>query len=53
MSYFIAPDTGNRYDIFGQGGGERLAGMYQVPFLGAIPLGISVRKGGATPVDRW
>src|SRR5438128_12103964 len=25
MSYFIAPDTGNRYDIFGQGGGERLA----------------------------
>ena len=52
MSYFIAPDTGNRYDIFGQGGGERLAGMYQVPFLGAIPLGISVRE-GATPVDRW
>ena len=46
MSYFIAPDTGNRYDIFGQGGGERLAGMYQVPFLGAIPLGISVREAG-------
>jgi ATP-binding protein involved in chromosome partitioning len=46
MSYFIAPDTGNRYDIFGQGGGERLAEMYHVPFLGAIPLGIGVREGG-------
>jgi ATP-binding protein involved in chromosome partitioning len=46
MSYFIAPDTGNRYDIFGQGGGERLANMYGVPFLGSIPLGISVREGG-------
>jgi ATP-binding protein involved in chromosome partitioning len=46
MSYFIAPDTGNRYDIFGQGGGERLATMYGVPFLGSIPLGISVREGG-------
>lgn len=21
MSYFIAPDTGNRYNIFGEGGG--------------------------------
>jgi ATP-binding protein involved in chromosome partitioning len=46
MSYFIAPDTGNRYDIFGAGGGERLAEMYHVPFLGAIPLGISVREAG-------
>jgi len=46
MSYFIAPDTGNRYDIFGQGGGEKLAAMYGVPFLGSIPLGIGVREGG-------
>ena len=46
MSYFIAPDTGTRYNIFGEGGGERLANMYQVPFLGAIPLGIGVREGG-------
>src|SRR2546425_2700833 len=46
MSYFIAPDTGNRYDIFGQGGGQKLAEMYGVPFLGAIPLGIEVREGG-------
>ncbi len=46
MSYFIAPDTGNRYNIFGQGGGEKLATTYSVPFLGSIPLGISVREGG-------
>ena len=46
MSYFIAPDTGNRYNIFGEGGGERLANAYNVPFLGAIPLGIEVREGG-------
>ncbi len=46
MSYFIAPDTGTRYNIFGEGGGQRLSHMYHVPFLGAIPLGIEVREGG-------
>ena len=46
MSYFIAPDTGTRYNIFGEGGGEKLANMYHVPFLGAVPLGIEVREGG-------
>ena len=46
MSYFIAPDTGNRYHIFGEGGGEKLAEQYHVPFLGSIPLGMEVREGG-------
>jgi len=46
MSYFIAPDTGNRYNIFGEGGGQTLAAHYSVPFLGAVPLGIEVREGG-------
>src|SRR2546421_1214111 len=46
MSYFIAPDTGNRYDIFGEGGGQKLAETYHVPFLGTVPLGIEVREGG-------
>lgn len=46
MSYFIAPDTGNRYNIFGEGGGEKLAEQYGVPFLGAIPMGMEVREGG-------
>ena len=46
MSYFIAPDTGTRYNIFGEGGGERLANDYGVPFLGSVPMGIEVREGG-------
>ena len=50
MSYFIAPDTGNRYDIFGAGGGQKLASAYGIPFLGAVPLGIEVREGGDSGV---
>jgi ATP-binding protein involved in chromosome partitioning len=46
MSYFVAPDTGARYNIFGEGGGQRLSAEYGVPFLGAIPLGMEVREGG-------
>ena len=46
MSYFIAPDTGARYNIFGEGGGRKLAETYGVPFLGAVPLGLEVREGG-------
>jgi len=46
MSYFIAPDTGNRYDIFGKGGGERLALEYNLNFLGQVPIGMEVREGG-------
>ena len=50
MSYFVAPDTGARYNIFGEGGGQRLADEYGVPFLGAIPLGMKVREGGDSGV---
>jgi ATP-binding protein involved in chromosome partitioning len=46
MSYFVAPDTGTRYNIFGEGGGKKLAETYGVPFLGAVPLGMEVREGG-------
>jgi ATP-binding protein involved in chromosome partitioning len=46
MSYFVAPDTGVHYNIFGKGGGQALAERYHVPFLGAVPLGIDVREGG-------
>jgi ATP-binding protein involved in chromosome partitioning len=46
MSYFIAPDTGNRYDIFGSGGGSRFADTYGIPFLGEVPLGMEVRESG-------
>jgi ATP-binding protein involved in chromosome partitioning len=46
MSYFVAPETGVRYNIFGEGGGQKLADQYGVPFLGAVPLGLDVREGG-------
>ncbi len=46
MSYFIAPDTGNRYDIFGTGGGQKLADEYGLNFLGQVPLGMEVRESG-------
>ncbi|PDW01691.1 Mrp/NBP35 family ATP-binding protein [Candidatus Viridilinea mediisalina] len=46
MAYFVAPDTGTRYDIFGSGGAERLSTQLGVPLLGQIPLGMAVRAGG-------
>lgn len=46
MSYFIAPDTQKRYDIFGSGGGEKLAEELSVPFLGGIPIDSRIREGG-------
>ena len=44
MSYFIAPDTKARYDIFGRGGGEYLSKKYNIPFLGKIPLSMQIRE---------
>jgi ATP-binding protein involved in chromosome partitioning len=46
MSYFIAPDTGNKYEIFGRGGGQKLCDEYGLNFLGEVPLGMEVREGG-------
>ena len=45
MSYLELPD-GSRMDIFGSGGGERLARQAEVPFIGCIPIDPAVREGG-------
>lgn len=45
MSYFVAPDTGARYDIFGSGGAERAAEELGIDFLGAIPIEPAIREG--------
>ena len=45
MSYLELPD-GTRMDIFGTGGGEKLAKQTGVPFIGAIPMDPAVREGG-------
>jgi ATP-binding protein involved in chromosome partitioning len=46
MSYFVAPDTGTRYHIFGEGGGKRVAAEYGMPLLVQLPLDPETRKGG-------
>ena len=46
MSYFVCPNDGNRYNIFGAGGGEREAARLQVPLLAQIPLEIALRESG-------
>ncbi len=46
MSWFIAPDTGTRYDVFSGGGGAALAAELSVPLLGQIPLESSVARAG-------
>ncbi len=52
MSYFVAPDTGKRYDIFGHGGARREAERLGVPFLGEVPLVMDIRESsdGGRPV---
>ncbi len=45
MSYLELSD-GTRLDIFGSGGGRRLAEEAGVPFIGAIPIDPAVRSGG-------
>ncbi len=46
MSYFECPNDGNKFFIFGNGGGEALAERYDVPLLGAVPIAINIREGG-------
>jgi ATP-binding protein involved in chromosome partitioning len=57
MSYLPMPD-GSTMDVFGSGGGERVATTlsqrfgYVVPLLGQIPLDVALREGGdsGTPI---
>ena len=46
MSYFLSPGDGQRYDIFGSGGGEREARRLRVPLLAQIPIDIATRESG-------
>lgn len=38
MSYFVAPDTGTRYDIFGPSYADKVAELAQAPVLARIPI---------------
>src|SRR5207237_1812767 len=43
MSYFVCPSCSHEADIFGHGGGERLAADLSVPFLGRVPIDQPIR----------
>ncbi len=46
MSYFVCPHCDERTEIFGNGGGQRMAEDLKIPFLGAVPIDTRVRSGG-------
>src|SRR4051812_44650019 len=50
MSYFVGPNCTHEADIFGHGGGERMAAELGVPFVGRIPIYQPIREGGDSGV---
>ena len=44
MSEFICPKCGQISNIFGSGGGERLAKKMNIPFLGKLPIDLSTNS---------
>ncbi len=44
MSYFLCPHCGGRSDIFGYGGAHKEAERLGVPFLGEVPLHMTIRE---------
>lgn len=44
MSYFVPPESEQKYFIFGEGGGAQMAAELEIPFLGQIPLEIALRE---------
>ena len=44
MSYFLCPQCGTRSDIFGHGGARHEAERLGVPFLGEVPLHMTIRE---------
>jgi ATP-binding protein involved in chromosome partitioning len=46
MSYFVCGHCQERTEIFGSGGGRKMAEELQIPFLGEVPIDTRVREGG-------
>src|SRR5690348_6162464 len=44
MSYFVCPQCGTRSDIFSHGGARHEAERLGVPFLGEVPLHMTIRE---------
>jgi ATP-binding protein involved in chromosome partitioning len=46
MSYFVCGHCQERTEIFGHGGGARMAEDLGIPMLGEVPIETRVRSGG-------
>jgi ATP-binding protein involved in chromosome partitioning len=46
MSWFECPHCHEKTEIFGRGGGAKMATDLMIPFLGAVPIDTRVREGG-------
>jgi ATP-binding protein involved in chromosome partitioning len=46
MSYFVCGHCQERTEIFGNGGGRKMADEMDIPFLGEVPIDTRVRSGG-------
>jgi ATP-binding protein involved in chromosome partitioning len=46
MSHFVCPNCSHEADIFGYGGGEKMAESMNVAFLGRVPIYQPIREGG-------
>jgi hybrid cluster-associated redox disulfide protein len=44
MSYFEAPDTGTRYEVFGPTQGQRLVALSGAPLLGRLPIDETIAR---------
>jgi ATP-binding protein involved in chromosome partitioning len=50
MSYFVCPDCGEREEIFGSEGGDKMAQQEQIALLARLPLYLEIRQGGDSGV---
>ena len=48
MSYHVCSGCGHRSELFGHGGGARVAQEFHIPFLGEIPLVREIRAAADT-----
>jgi ATP-binding protein involved in chromosome partitioning len=50
MSYFVCTNCQHESDIFGHGGGERMATELGIPFVGRVPIYQPIREGSDSGV---
>ena len=50
MSHFVCPSCHHEADIFGHGGGQKMAEELNIPFLGRIPIYQPIREGSDSGV---